>query len=211
MTIMKKIRKFLILILLFFVGSWVYQNNYEVRAAANDSISSLRDYFTRSNSDNVTATRSSSNNNQATWSRPEATVYVDLQGNAEFEAATEAAINAWNNTGAFTFKRVNSRRNAQIVVTAMNTNETTAAGVTSTIYNPITTHLLRANVRLNSYYLQNPSYNYSFDRVVNTVEHELGHAIGLGHNRGASVMYPAGSYYGIRPNDINRVRSLYNS
>ena len=76
----------------------------------------------------------------------------------------------------------------------MNDGETNAAGLTDTQYNSLTGHLLRATVRLNSYYLLNPSYGYNNGRIVNTVEHELGHAIGLGHKDGISVMYPQGSF-----------------
>lgn len=83
--------------------------------------------------------------------------------------------------------------------------------MTNTSYNPLTNHLLNAQVKLNTYYLQNSDYNYSYQRVVNTAEHELGHAIGLQHVNNQSVMYPAGSYYSIQQQDINAVRALYKS
>lgn len=205
---MKVIRKLFFLITVILVGSWVYRNNYEVRAATNDSISTLKDYFIRSRSSNTTATSSSG---EKTWMNPTATVYLNVKNNQEYNAASQEAIAAWNKTGVFKFKQTNNRSNAQIIISEMNSDQTSAAGITSTIYNPMTKHLLRANIRLNSYYLQNPSYNYSFNRVVNTIEHELGHAIGLSHTNRASVMYPTGSYYAILPNDITRVKSLYNS
>ena len=44
---------------------------------------------------------------------------------------------------------------------------------------------------------------------MNTAEHELGHAIGLDHNGGESVMQPAGSFYSIQDSDVEAVRQLY--
>ena len=44
---------------------------------------------------------------------------------------------------------------------------------------------------------------------MNTVEHELGHAIGLGHKDSISVMYPQGSFYTIQPSDVQDVKKLY--
>ncbi len=50
---------------------------------------------------------------------------------------------------------------------------------------------------------------YSQNRIINTAEHELGHAIGLSHTHSVSVMYPAGSIYTIQPRDITDVKRLY--
>ena len=114
-----------------------------------------------------------------------ATVYIDLSDPTLKQAALDG-INVWNNTGAFNFKITNDRNNAKIIIKSMNDGETNAAGLTDTQYNSLTGHLLKATVRLNSYYLLNPSYGYNNGRIVNTVEHELGHAIGLGHKSGFS-------------------------
>lgn len=142
------------------------------------------------------------------FSKPSANVYVAIQ-NSQLRQATIDAMNIWNNTGAFTFKMVNSKKNAQIIVKTMNKSDTNAAGLTTTSYNSVTGYLLKSTVRLNEYYLLNPEYGYDNDRIVNTAEHELGHAIGLSHNHGISVMYPQGSYYTIQPRDIEAVKKLY--
>ncbi len=69
--------------------------------------------------------------------------------------------------------------------------------------------LYSAKVALNTYYLENSYYNYTQARIVNTVEHELGHAIGLDHRRGVTVMYPTGSIYSIQPKDVALVKKIY--
>lgn len=143
-----------------------------------------------------------------TFEQAKATVYINLSNNTLYQA-TLTGLRAWNNTGAFNFKTTNNKKDAQIIVEAMDKSNTNAAGLTDTEYNSLTGHLLHATVRLNSFYLLNPQYNYSYDRIVNTVEHELGHAIGLNHENGVSVMYPQGSFYTIQPTDINNVKKLY--
>lgn len=148
------------------------------------------------------------NSKRHTFDSNTATVYIDLSDPTLKQAALDG-INVWNNTGAFNFKITNDRNNAKIIIKSMNDGETNAAGLTDTQYNSLTGHLLRATVRLNSYYLLNPSYGYNNGRIVNTVEHELGHAIGLGHKDGISVMYPQGSFYTIQPSDVQDVKKLY--
>lgn len=146
-----------------------------------------------------------------TWNQTKANVFIDISNNDELVSATRQAMNNWNKTGAFTFKETTNKQDANIIVKEMEDNTTSAAGVTHTSYNPLTNHLLSAQIKLNTYYLQNDYYNYSYRRVVNTAEHELGHAIGLQHTDTASVMYPAGSYYSIQEQDINAVKTLYKS
>lgn len=137
-----------------------------------------------------------------------ATVYLNLTDPTLRQAALDG-INIWNNTEAFDFKLTTNKNDAQIIITTMDDGETNAAGLTNTQYNSLTGHVVKATVRLNSYYLLNPSYGYNQGRIVNTVEHELGHAIGLGHKNGISVMYPQGSFYTIQPSDVSDVKKLY--
>lgn len=143
-----------------------------------------------------------------TFQKPEATVYIDLKNPTLYNAAING-LKSWNNTGAFTFKTTNNKKDAQIIIKSMDRSNTNAAGLTNTEYNSLTGYLIHATVQLNSYYLLNPAYNYSNDRIINTVEHELGHAIGLDHQNGISVMYPQGSFYTIQPTDVENVKKIY--
>ncbi|MCD7119374.1 matrixin family metalloprotease [Limosilactobacillus agrestis] len=143
----------------------------------------------------------------ARWQQNSATIYINIS-NPVLKNATETAITQWNNTKAFTFKVVNDK-DANISVSAVNDPNNGAAGLTNTSMNSATGYYLHATVELNSYYLLNPAFGYSQERIVNTAEHELGHAIGLQHTNKISVMQPAGSYYSIQLRDIQAVKALY--
>ncbi|MDF7639526.1 matrixin family metalloprotease [Lactobacillus sp. ESL0791] len=144
------------------------------------------------------------------WPKATATVYINTKDDFEMYSAAIDAIDAWNQTGAFTFKEIKSKKKANIVIGLMDDDDTEAAGETMLKYQPRKRRITKAKIYLNVYYLENIWYGYSYERVVNTAEHELGHAMGLNHNKGVSVMYPAGSYYDIKKRDINAVKKLYN-
>ncbi|GHN45096.1 hypothetical protein ME804_03610 [Lactobacillus delbrueckii] len=143
------------------------------------------------------------------WPKATAKVYIGVK-QTDLYNATVNAMAAWNQTGAFTFKQTKNKKNAQIVVVATSKNNG-AAGLTTYQYLSHTNRLYSAQVALNTYYLENDYYNYTQARIVNTVEHELGHAIGLDHRTGVTVMYPTGSIYTIQPKDIKLVKKIYKS
>ena len=218
-------------------GGWLYFNDARVQATSNQTAWNVRDRIAKligkddtNSNDNYNlhlndANNSSSKNEQeptteqqtstqtsipstGRWATNQATVYVNTN-NAQLDAATNTAIQNWNQTGAFTFKPVNNQSKADIVVTTMNRSDSNAAGLTKTSSNSLTRRFMHATVYLNTYYLTDPSYGYSQERIVNTAEHELGHAIGLDHTNAVSVMQPAGSFYTIQPDDVQAVQKLY--
>lgn len=223
-TFFRFIRNIFLLALLAF-GVWTYKNNPNFQIATNDSLATLSYRINQLlttgtatapkngvNPNTKTDTDKTENDNSSetrVWSEPEANVYVDIKNNLQLRSAAIDAMNAWNRTGAFTFHQTNDKGRAQIVISTVDDSDTNAAGETATTYNPSTGHLLKADVHLNRYYLQNEWYGYSNNRIVNTAEHELGHAIGLNHTNSVSVMYPKGSIYTIQPQDIRNVRKIY--
>ena len=55
----------------------------------------------------------------ARWEKAEATVYLDPNISQTFVKAYRDAIEAWNQTGAFTFKLVTNEKEANVVLTEM--------------------------------------------------------------------------------------------
>lgn len=208
------IRNIVILLLLAFSGLYTYQHAgpYLQRTFGTTDILPYVSYRVQEfiNPQKTIQKDESPNNSDDnhTFNRPVANVYLDLS-DPTLRTASIDALNAWNNTGAFTFKMINNKQNAQIIIKAMDDGETNAAGLTNTQYNSLTGHLTKATVNLNSYYLLNRAYGYNMNRIINTAEHELGHAIGLNHRQDVSVMYPQGSFYTIQPSDIQNVKKLY--
>ncbi len=232
---MAKIRIFrlfkrLVVLTLIIGGGWLYFNNSRIQAASTAMIWNFRQRIVNlighgddSTTQNLNLSDSDSQKNQQTdqqqtdsttiptngrWASNTATIYVNT-GNQTLDSAAQSAIQQWNQTGAFTFRQVNNRQQAEIVVSAMNNDSTNAAGLTKTSSNSINNHFVHANVYLNQRYLLDPDYGYDQQRIVNTAEYELGHAIGLDHTNHVSVMQPAGSFYTIQPADVQAVKKLY--
>ena len=145
------------------------------------------------------------------WSQAQATIYIDPQMDTTFQKAYAEAIANWNQTGAFNFVVVTEPDQATIFATEMNDGSTSVAGEAESQTNLLTKQFISVTVRLNHYYLSNQNYGYTYDRILHTAEHELGHAIGLEHTNEVSVMQPAGSYYGIQAQDVQAVQELYES
>lgn len=148
-------------------------------------------------------------NGEGRWPKRTATVYVSIS-NPTLHQAAETAIKQWNDTGAFTFKQVNDKSKADVYFHTNDDPTNGSAGLTTMESNAMTGYFVHADVTINAGYLLDPDYGYGTDRIVNTAEHELGHAIGLNHTNDVSVMQPAGSMCPIQQEDVDHVNQLYN-
>ena len=107
------------------------------------------------------------------------------------------------------FNITTDKNKADVIVSTMDNSSNQAAGLTQMSLDEATGYFVSGKLYLNRAYLLNPTYGYSYQRIVNTAEHELGHVIGLDHSNEVSVMQPAGSNYSIQPADVQNVQKLY--
>ncbi|MFQ9488415.1 MAG: matrixin family metalloprotease [Streptococcus salivarius] len=157
---------------------------------------------------NLSTTDTIPESNGARWAQNTASIYI--QSTDETLVAAYRAITNWNNTIAFIFTLTDDASTADIVATDYSDANSQAAGLADSQTNVLTNRITHVDVKLNRYFLLNSDFGYTHKRIVNTAEHELGHAIGLDHDDSkTSVMQSAGSYYGIQQVDIDTVHSLY--
>lgn len=216
----RRLISLLFYLILLVGGMHFYQTNSNFQTRVNIGIAAVKDYINRfqASFDDPSTTKTTKQTTKATtktdsdtngrWTSAKATIYLDFQ-NQSLDSAMREAINAWNATGAFTFQIVNNKKSANLIATTMQNNQDQAAGLTDMSVNTATGYFTDGHVYLNTAYLLNPEYGYTHERIVNTAEHEFGHAIGLSHTNQISVMQPAGSNYGIQQLDITAVQQLY--
>lgn len=211
---------------IFVSGIWLYQDNQTVNTNVNILIHETQ-IHTQNIIDKVTGkkkhrpslakdnsqkakkkTTGTYTNPVGRWPSNSATIYIDIK-NPVLRSAAVTAIKEWNKSGAFTFHVIKNRQKAKILFTTINDDQDGAAGLTGANTNASSGEFLYVKVELNAAYLLNPVYGYSQRRIINTAEHELGHAIGLHHTNDVSVMQPSGSNYSIQKSDIQNVKLLY--
>lgn len=143
------------------------------------------------------------------WKTNQARIYI-ASSDSVYRKAYEEAVENWNATGVFQLIIVDDRSQADIVAEDYSDSTSPAAGLAETTINPLTQHFKAATVKLNRHYLSDPTYGYDSQRIRHTAEHEIGHALGLGHeDEETSVMASSGSFVGIQTRDVEALRLLY--
>ena len=161
--------------------------------------------------------------------KPVRTVYLKMKPKSFLYKTMKQAMKAWNNTGAFTFKQVKRQKDANIVVTDIKRKDIPMPGIVFVKADVL--HIGSKASKLNPVINLNPAFlNKSYVRkqlkasgipedqtdlafsrwTLAICEHELGHAIGLKHYKGAkpSVM-KENPGLPIQPVDVQNVRKLY--
>ena len=161
--------------------------------------------------------------------KPVRTVYLKMKPKSFLYKTMKQVMKAWNNTGAFTFKQVKRQKDANIVVTDIKRKDIPMPGIVfvkdDVLHIGSKASKLNPVINLNPAFL-NKSYvrkqlkasgipedqtDLAFSRWTLAIcEHELGHAIGLKHYKGAkpSVM-KENPGLPIQPVDVQNVRKLY--
>lgn len=161
--------------------------------------------------------------------KPVRTVYLKMKPKSFLYKTMKQAMKAWNNTGAFTFNQVKRQKDANIVVTDIKRKDIPMPGIVfvkdDVLHIGSKASKLNPVINLNPAFL-NKSYvrkqlkasgipedqtDLAFSRWTLAIcEHELGHAIGLKHYKGAkpSVM-KENPGLPIQPVDVQNVRKLY--
>lgn len=161
--------------------------------------------------------------------KPVRTVYLKMKPKSFLYKTMKQAMKAWNNTGAFTFKQVKRQRDANIIVTDIKRKDIPMPGIAFVKDDVL--HIDRKASKLNPVINLNPAFlnksyvrkqlkdsgipadqtDLAFSRLTLAIcEHELGHAIGLKHYKGAkpSVM-KENPGVPIQTVDVQNVRKLY--
>lgn len=157
--------------------------------------------------------------------KPFRIVYIDIPKSDELYPKAIDAMNAWNSTGAFTFKQILKKSKANIVISLYDTGHLNDANYrpkdTSRVAYTVGLHwknnrtnilnFYRSNIHLDQWDLHNVMPNPDgSDPEITVIVHELGHTMGLLHTKknSKSVMSPLADYK-IQPRDVYRVKRMY--
>ncbi len=134
--------------------------------------------------------------------------YHDNSTSSYYKTVWNNATSKWRTDG-FNWTKVSAK--SKTVVTSYSDSSKTGlntTGVTHTQYNA-SGFIVSNKVTINRAAFK--KYNYSQAQRTYVAEHELGHALGLAHNKigSKSVMNPANRYYTIEKCDINGMNKRY--
>ena len=136
--------------------------------------------------------------------------YHDKSTSAHYKYVWKKAIEAWQHKG-FKWTSKGSSKTNLTSYSDSSKEGLTIAGYDSIRYNPSNGYIIRNNVMINRALFK--KYHYSTDDQIHVAEHELGHALGLAHNKvnSKSVMNPSNRFYGIQPCDVRGMNKRYST
>ncbi|WP_143441325.1 matrixin family metalloprotease [Apilactobacillus kunkeei] len=136
--------------------------------------------------------------------------YHDKSTSAHYKYVWKKAVEAWKQKG-FRWTSKGSSKTNLTSYSDSSKKGLTIAGYDAVRYNPSNGYIIRTNVMINRAFFE--KYGYSTDDQIHVAEHELGHALGLAHNKvnSKSVMNPANRFYGIQPCDVRGMNKRYST
>ncbi|RRK09172.1 peptidase M10 [Lactiplantibacillus garii] len=134
--------------------------------------------------------------------------YQDLSTSTYYKEVWKTATKAWTKKGFVWTKAKKSKTTLSSYDGGTNNN---LAGVAYINHDKQTGHIFWAKVRINRAAFK--KYGYTKAQRVNVAEHELGHTLGLAHNKAGStsVMNPSNRYFGIQKCDVKGMIARYRS
>lgn len=141
--------------------------------------------FTLRKNQEVISTDPSIYLNHVQWTSMHLAVYAATE-NPYYLYLIKTAMDKWNNTGATSLFLTNDKTNANIIVNVLNNMSDDIAAQTIN-GNPKTGEIFnQIQIQINSKQIYQSMTEQYFALV--TIEHEFGHALGLNHRTGRSVM-----------------------
>lgn len=159
----------------------------------------------------ASATSTASTTPMKPWRYAKKTAHYEVIAKSEkYKSVWSTADSEWSKKG-FNWVEADSSKTTVSTYSDDSKKGLELAGKCDTEYRSADGHIVSNKVRLNRAVFN--KYDYSKREIINVAEHELGHALGLAHNKknSVSVMNPSNRSYGIQACDVRGMEKRYST